>query len=163
MAEPIVGLDAAERMFDAMPDAVREQLGVEVAIIARDVLALQQVRAPKDTGTLEGSLGVLLLLDQLRARVGLIGKRNTFYGRIIEFGRSAQTVLVQRRRRVGGALRLSARRKRLEDVVATYKLRVKARAPQPFVLVPEPDLDAVADRRLADFWSQVIAHVGAGA
>lgn len=160
MAEAVEGLAAAAAGFDKMPDSVREQLGVEIAIIARDVLALQQVRAPKDTGALEGSLGVQLLLDQLRARVGLLGKRNAFYGRILEFGRSSQAVLVQRRRRVGGVLRLSKRRKRLEDIVATYKLRVKARAPQPFVQVPEPDLDSIADRRLADFWQQAL--VGAG-
>lgn len=167
VGERVQGFADVYATFGAIPDAARGQVGVEMAIIARDVLALQEERAPVNTGALLSGLGIQLLLDQLRVRVGLInltgGRASLFYGRIIEFGRHAQTVLVQRRRRVNGKLRLLNRRKRLEDIVATYSLPVKARAPEPFVLVDDSVLDAIMTQRLSDFWADVLGTAGAAA
>ena len=174
-ADRVQGLAAAYAMFDRLPDAAREQLGVELAIIGRDILAQQRAAAPKGgTGYLEAGLSLALYLDNLRIRVGLLGlKRNRskrnytdrYYGRFVEFGRSAQTVLVQRRKRVlvggsnRGILRSSRGRKRAEDIVATYRLKVKARDPRPFVQLP--DAGAIAAQRLADFWSGTLNRAGA--
>ena len=165
VGERVQGLADAYAMFGAIPDAAREQVGVEMAIIARDYLALQQEHVPVDTGALLGGLGIQLMLDRLRVRVGLNnltgGRSALFYGRIVEFGRSAQTVLVQRRR--PGTSGLRNRRKRLEDIAATYSLRVKARAPQPFVLLDDAVLDEIATERLVDFWADVLGKAGAAA
>lgn len=172
------GTEILLRRFDTIPKAAEEQLGVELAIIGRDMRDMQRAASPHDTGTLRGALSVWLMLDQLRVRVGLIGQRNrrsrkrsygdAFYGRFVEFGRKAQTVIVQRRRRVRahiGAgehkniLRTSRRRKIAADIVASYSMKVKARAPHPFVFIP--NAQEIATQRLADFWSNTLARSGA--
>jgi hypothetical protein len=172
------GVELVMRRFDTITQAAREQLGVELAIMGREFRDRQRTSAPEDTGALRAGLSVLLMLEQLRIRVGLIGLRNgstrkrsfgdLFYGRIVEFGRKAQTVLVQRRRRVaadiGGGeqrriLRTSRRRKIAADIVVTYPMKVKARAPHPFVFVP--DAQKLATQRLASFWSNTLAQAGA--
>lgn len=172
------GTEILLRRFDTIPDAAREQLGVELAIIGREFRDLQRGAAPADTGALKGALSVWLMLDQLRVRVGLIGMRNrrsrkrsygdAFYGRFVEFGRKAQTVLVQRRRRVVAdmgdgvqkrILRTSRRRKLASDIVTTYSMKVKARAPHPFIFVPKAQ--ETATQRLANFWSETLARAGA--
>ena len=163
----VQGLAEAYAMFDGLPEAAREQMGVELAIIGRDFLALQQLRVPKDTGKLEAGLGVQLLLNQLRVRIGLNGLKkgqgDLFYGRILEFGRKAQTVLAKRRVSVTGKARLARQRGRANDLVQYYAKKIGAIAPRPFVLVSDPDIDAIAAQRLADFWGQVLDKAGAGA
>lgn len=165
MSETVQNLAETYAMFGVLPDAAREQIGVELGIIGRDLLALQQVRVPKDTGSLEAGLSVAVYLDSLRVRVGLLGlkrgRSNLFYGLIVETGRRAQTVLVQRRRRVNGKLRSARGRKRSEDIATTYPMKVKARAAQPFVGVSDPDIDRVVAQRLADFWAKTFEHAGA--
>lgn len=173
----VTGLANAYAIFDAVPDAAREQMGIELAIIARDFLAVQRQQAPKLTGKLASGLSILLLLDELRVRIGIIasqkragtsrkakrspggGLNDLYYGRFVALGRSAQTVTVQRRRRVGGVLRTQSRgsRKRVEDIVATYSLKVKARAPNPFIEVA--NADTIAASRLAAFWSKVTNRI----
>ena len=80
----------------------------------------------------------------------------------------AQTVLVQRRRRVLAdvgdgvqkrILRTSRGRKLAADIAKTYSLKVKARAPHPFIFIP--NAQEIATQRLADFWSQTLARAGA--
>jgi hypothetical protein len=154
------GLAEAYSLFDRIPDAARERLGAALAGIASDVLAAQQRDVAKRSGQLESGLSFEVLIDELRARVGLlgiVGKRSRlFYGRIIEAGRRAQTVLVQRRRRVAGQLRLGpGRRKRAEDIASTYSLKVRPLPPRPFVHVDRPEIRA--EERLAGFWSEVVA------
>jgi len=172
------GVELVLRQFDTIPQAAREQLGVEMGIIGREFRDAQRAAAAEDTGALKAGLSVWLMLDQLRVRVGLIGSRNRrsrrrsfgdlFYGRIIEFGRKAQKVVVQRRRRVaadlGGGksaqiLRTSRRRKLAADITATYTMNVKALPARPFIFVP--NADEIAAQRLADFWSNTLARAGA--
>ncbi|WP_242140867.1 hypothetical protein [Sphingomonas sp. TREG-RG-20F-R18-01] len=166
-SERLQGLADTFALFGALPDAAREQIGVEMAMIGRDYLALQQVRVPKETGALESGLSLQLLLDSLRVRVGLTNltgyRWDLFYGRIVEFGRKAQTVLVQRRKAANGRLRTARGRKRAEDIVASYTLNVKARAAAPFVMIDDADLDRIATQRLADFWSATLTKAGAQA
>lgn len=151
----------AVAMFDMIPTAAEQELVVEIGIISRDLLAIQRQHVPVDTGELDSALAFAVMVDQLRARIGLINQKVTpFYGRIVEFGRKAQTVWVERRRRVGGMLRLSRGRKRAEDVAAAYALHVAPRAPHPFVDPPDIDLDAIAATRLADFWANTLSRAG---
>lgn len=178
------GLAETYSLLGRIPAAAREQIGVEMARIGYEILAAQKRDVAKDTGRVASALSLLLQLDELRMRVGLIGIRarsksalraaqkqrrapgeslhDVYYGRFIEYGRRAQTVLVQRRRRVDGRLRTQSRgsRKRVEDISATYALKVKARAPRPFIHVDRPEIRA--EQRLASFWSEVLGKAGGG-
>lgn len=163
-AEAVRGLAATYALLGDIPDAAREQLGVELAILAREGLAAQKAAAPKDTSALSGGLSMQLSLRKLSVQFGLLGLRkgrsNLFYGRIVNSGRAAQTVLVQRRRRVKGFLRTSRGRKRAEDISSTYTLKVKARAPIPFIDAPGVDFEQLAAGQLAEFWTHLLARAG---
>jgi hypothetical protein len=179
MADKVKGLAEAYSLFGRLPNAARDQLGVELAIIGREILAEQRQQVAKDTGALSAGLSLWLMLEQLRVRVGLIGLRgssrvspskrakgrnygNLFYGRFVEFGRRAQTVLVQRRRRVAtrtsnyGILRTSRGRKVTADIVSTYSLKVKARDPHPYIKVE--GAQDIAAGQLAEFWSRTFGR-----
>jgi hypothetical protein len=143
------------------------------------MLAAQHAAAPQATGALDAALSLQLVLDRLRVRVGLLlGGRDAkrvngrsfkaraggpWYGRIVEFGRRAQTVLVTRH------LTVLAKRgnNRNGDTRRTifagkpYSLRVKAMAPRPFVRLPL--LEEVATSVVADFWAKTLAKAETGA
>lgn len=172
------GLAAALADFDRIPEAAREQLAVELGLIGREVLQLQRATVAKDTGALAGALSLAVQVDRLRARIGLIGNAVTsrsalrkqrrtgrelrnvggfFYGIIVEVGRKAQTVIVERRARTR-----AGRRGRAEQVASTYALRVKAAAPRPYIRTADaPAVQSVVASRLANFWSETLAKAGA--
>ncbi|MEZ0495403.1 hypothetical protein [Sphingomonas sp. IW22] len=177
------GLAEANARLDFLPTAAKEQMGVEVGLIARDVLAAQRRDVAKDTGLLRGALTVQLQIERLRARVGLLGKNgrgagrrigHAFYGRFVEFGRRAQTVVVTRgaKRRVRGNGRTTARtvtydtapvarlRRRGPNkgtpIGSPYKMRVSALSARPFVRVDRPEHDY--QQRLAAFWAGLMAR-----
>lgn len=178
------GLSAALSMFDALPEAARDELAVEIGIISREISAAQKADVPKLTGATAGALTFALQLDRLRSRVGLLqgsssrGSRNGFVGRMIEHGRKAQTVLVTRRvkkRRINGNGKLSKRKvtylgpkkrrrpgsspNRGSFVGDPYKLRVKAKAARPFVA--QPMLQDAAQLHLSEYASRLLGRVGA--
>lgn len=177
------GLAEANARFDFLPEAAKEQMGVEVAIIARDVLGAQRRDVAKDTGLLRGALTIQAQIERLRARVGLLGKNgrgagrrigNAFYGRFVEFGRRAQTVVVTRRsrRKIKGNGRSTARqisyptapsarlRRRGPNkgtpIGSPYKMSVKALTARPFVRVDRPEHNF--EPRLAAFWAGLVAR-----
>lgn len=184
------GLDAALGLFDRLPTEAHEELLVELGLLGREILQQQQADAPvgeargnRIPGFLRGSLSLALDGQKIAVRVGLIAGKarkaiDAYYGRFVEFGRSAQTVVVTRRikkRRIRGNGRTSARtveyqgagrRKRPASspnagtlVGTPYRLRVRARAPHPFVA--QPLLQETAELALADFWSKVLTRTGA--
>lgn len=186
--ERVRGLAEANALFDGLPPAAAHQLADEIARISRDISALQQETVPSQTGNLRGGLTVQLLTERLRARVGLngigggrrskgvLGRR--YYGRFVNFGRRAQTVVVTRRikkRRVSGNGRngqgreviysgASSRLRRKgpnkgTPIGSPYKLRVRERNAHEFVHLPQAQ--ALAAERLATFWSQVLPRAGA--
>ena len=161
------GLAEAYAILGSIPDAAREELGVELAIIGREGLAIQQAATPVDTGALRGALAIKLLIAKLTVRIGLFGygssKRGLYYARFVNFGRSARTVLVQRRRRVEGGLRLKNRRKVAADIAATYRLKVKARKAVDFINAPGRAFEGEAVQQLAEYWSRVLARAGSAA
>ena len=168
------GMRDACALFDGLPAAARFELADVLGKIGRDLLAAQRAEVPKDTGALNAGLTTQLLTEQLRVRSGLFGfsnnrdakmnYHNLFYGLIVDKGRSAQTVFVERRRRVNGRLRLEngRSRKRLEDIVTTYALPVKAREAVPFVELNDDAVSGIADRRLQDFWDSVVVRAEGG-
>ena len=165
-SDRVTGLAETYALFGTLDDAAREELGVELAIIAREGLQAQQAATPRLTSALASGLSLKLELDKLRARFGLLGLKSgrarLFYGRFVNFGRRAQTVLVERRRRVNGQLRLEPgrRRKRASDIVKRYSLRVKARAPVNFIDAPGRDFERLAAGQLAEFWSRTVDRAG---
>ena len=162
----VEGLEESIDFFGRLDEAAREQLGVEMAIIGYDVLAAQKRDVAKATSALASGLSLLLKLDELRVRVGLLlrnanrKKSSLFYGWFVERGRRAQTVLVTRKlkRRVTGNGRYGTKRK-VHYEGKPYKMRVKAMAPRPFVHVDRPEIQA--ESRLARFWAEVIGRAEA--
>lgn len=188
----IDGVTSAAALFDQLPASAEEELLVEMGILGREILGAQKADVAKDTGALQGALSLQLVAEQLRMRIGLLrggrdaGRRNgravkaraggPFYGRIVEEGRSAQTVVVTRRvkkRRINGNGTESARTvtylgasKRLRRrgpnkgsaIGSPYKLKVKAMKARPYVA--QPLLVDAAQLHLADFWSHALTRTG---
>jgi hypothetical protein len=179
------GLSGAIALLDqSIPEAARDELAVEMGILGREVLAAQRADVARDTGSTAQALTLQLLVERLKVRIGLIrgsssrGSRNNFVGRLIEFGRKAQTVLVTRRvkrRRIRGNGTESARRveylgakKRRRPrsspnagsfIGDPYKLRVRAQGARPFIA--QPELQGAAELQLADYWAKVLTRTGA--
>lgn len=189
----VQGLAEAYALFDQLPTAAHEEMAVELGVIARELSAAQHADVARDTGALDNALSYELLLDRLKVKVGLLrGARDArtfngrsfkaksggpFYGRFVERGRAAQTVLVTRRikkRRVTGNGRTSKRqvsyttpkrklRRRSSPNAGTfigdpYKIRVKALPARPFVA--QPLLVEVAESHLSNFWADALARLG---
>ncbi|NLS28160.1 hypothetical protein S2M10_31690 [Sphingomonas sp. S2M10] len=166
--EKLQGVDAIQQMMDQVSSAARDELAVELGIISRDLLAWQRSAAPKDTGELAGFLSIWVMVDELRARVGFISakgargqgnKTKVFYGRFVQYGRKAQTVLVTRhlKRKVRGNGRYGTTKRVIYDG-KPYPLRVKAMAPRNFIFAP--NADAIVAQRVADFWSNTFQRAG---
>lgn len=188
----VQGLGEAYSYLGDIEAQARDEMAVEIGIVSREILAAQKADVAKATGKLEAALTQEVLLDRLRARVGLLlGSRaagktvsgrlqkakagGPFYGRIVEGGRSEQTVVVTRRlkRRVVGNGRGSKRRviyegasKRLRrrgpnkgtPIGSPYKMRVKAMAARPFVA--QPLLIEAGEQHLAEYWSRLLGRAG---
>lgn len=190
----VQGLAEVYALFDQLPTAAHEEMAVELGVIARELSAAQHADVARDTGALDNALSYELLLDRLKVKVGLLrGARGAstfngrsfkgkaggpFYGRIVEHGRAAQTVLVTRRikkRRVVGNGRngttrrviLATPKRKLRRrsspnagtfVGDPYKLRVKAKEGRPFVA--QPLLVEVAESHLSNFWADALARLG---
>lgn len=192
MVEAIQGLNQAIATIEALPNAARWEFADMLGRLGRDILAIQRAHVARDTGALAAGLSSELHINEatIRLRVGLLGvearsksaqrraakagggdPRNLgdiFYGRFVEFGRKAQTVAVERRRRVGGKLRYEpgsrGRRKRIEDFVGpngSYTMDVRAMAPRPFINPPDGSVDAVVDQRTTSFWERTLSRAGA--
>ena len=163
--ESIQGLAEFYAALGRLPDAARDELKVGLAIIAREGLAAQKAATPVGaTGELQAGLTLQMAMNELQVRFGLLGlkrgRSHLFYGLIIYTGRKAQTVLVQRRRRVNGRLRTLRRRKVREDIVATYPLKVTARAAIPFIDAPGADFADDAMGQVAEYWSRTLNRAG---
>jgi hypothetical protein len=189
MVEATQGLNQAIATIEALPNAARWEFADMLGRLGRDILAIQRAHVARDTGALAAGLSSELHVDDatIRLKVGLLGvearsksarrradkagggdPRNLgdiFYGRFVAFGRKAQTVAVERRRRVAGQLRTErgsyGRRKRIEDIAATYPMKVRALAPRPFINPPDGSVDAVVDQRTTSFWERTLSRAGA--
>jgi Bacteriophage HK97-gp10, putative tail-component len=172
--DDFVGLDEGLELFDRLQNGARLQLQDLLKAIGREGAKQQKAAAPERTGALREGITFEALIDKLRVRIGLLntkrGKSKLFYGRIVNFGRRQQTVVVQRRRRVDGRLRLEGNRKRVSDLVTfrsgtgagttSYTMKVRGRAPAPFIDAPGSSFEGLARNRLSEFWSQALARAG---
>lgn len=153
----VQGLAEANALFESLPVAAAHELGDIFGALGREIVSRQVARAPRDTGALRAALTYQNLIEALRLRAGLLaigGKNGPWYGRVIEFGRRAQTVIVKRRRR-------GARSRRAAQIAATYKLRVRAANERVFIRIND-EAAALAEPRLAEFWARTLARAEAG-
>ncbi len=170
MANPMRGMQELLNLFDTLPKATEAEIKEDLPKIGASVLAAQKEAVPVRTGDLWRGLSTQVLNGGWKIRIGLMGvtSRGTgkttyglYYGRFVEFGRRGQVVTVQRRRRVKGRLRSSRGRKRAEDIVATYSMKVRPEPARPFVQSPAAEAALLdAGENLADFWDKVLARAG---
>jgi hypothetical protein len=125
--------------------------------------------APKRTGALRSGLIMRLYPATLRVRVGILGKRpaeRLFYGRIIEKGVRPQTVIASRKGAhlsVGGRSIGQRGRALQAGVKGVYMMRIRGRAPRPFVYSPETKaLRDTMGGQLAGYWDRVLAAAAEG-
>lgn len=170
------GIMRVRRLLRRMPDALRGELIVELRITGRRIRQAIAARAPKKTGALQAGIIDRVLPTSIRLQVGLLGSRGysgnrLFYGRIQDLGRKAQTVMVQRRRRVTvtfsrgtilSVLRTHRGRKIAADVSATYPMRVPAMAPKRFITGRYPELRSELRANLSGIFARSLSKVSGG-
>lgn len=176
MASRLTGVRRFRRLLRAAPESVTAQLVRVLENGGRAIQSAMRARAPKRTGAVAAGITYKVLPKSLRLRIGLLGtprgRAKLFYGRIQDLGRRAQTVTVQRRRRVEvnigrgevkSILRTSRGRKRAEDIVTTYQMRVPAMAPKRFITGRYPELRTAIRNALRGIWNRALRSIATGA
>lgn len=107
------------RLLTNMGPEVEKQVVSAYQRHAPSILAYSRGETPSRSGRLRAALAFKIFPKTLRLRVGLLTKavqKKFFYARILEYGRRAQSVRVNRRRPVSGG-------------TTQYIMRVKGIAP----------------------------------
>ena len=145
MSARLANLEANLALFDALPEAARAELKVDLLAIANQALALQQAAAPVRTGALKAALTISEEIDRLRVRVGFPtfkgSRHDLFYAIIQEYGRKAGAKLAT----VRGATRL---------------VKWGATIGRLFVH-QESRIDQLVDALTARFWDNALGRAGA--
>lgn len=175
MASHMRGGKRFRRLLKGMPDAMRGQLVSVLNSGGRALASSMRAKAPKRTGAVAAGIQFRVLPKSLRLRVGLIGtprgRAKLFYGRIQDLGRKGGEVIVQRRRRVtaniGGGevaniLRTQRGRKVKEDIVTTYRMRVRPMAPKRFITGRFPELRSAIGNALRGIWGRALGSIAKG-
>lgn len=139
---------------------MRAEIAAEMAVGGNELLADMEANAPRNrSGRLRRGLRMVLSPKLLRLRVGIVGKainRDLFYGRILNFGRKAQTVRVYRTGRnikpVGKG----------SDGRPYYLMKVTALKAKRFVIRPRPELWKSFNARLSAKWNSVLKRAAGG-
>lgn len=173
MRSRITGGRRFRRLMKALPDAMRGQLVSVLNSGGRAILSAMRAKAPKRTGALSKGLSYRVMEKSLRLRVGLLGTKGgrakLFYGRIQDLGRKGSIVTVQRRQRVSvnigdgevaNVLRTSRGRKRAEDIVTTYRMRVRPMAPKRFITGRYPELKSAIGNAMRGIWTRALRSIG---
>lgn len=130
MAARWKGLRKVRQTLKRLPDEVRGEMIVEFNQVGPEFVARIQGRTPLKTGALRSGIKFRVLPRVPKLQVGILGtpsaRSKLFYGRILEFGRKAQTKEAKRRG-PGGAR-------------STYTINVGSIAPKRFVTGAMPDL-----------------------
>ena len=159
-------------LLKRLPETVADELRAQLEDTGKLVLGRQKARAPVyqgkprkglTPGALREGLSYKVLPKSLRLRVGLVGKatnRKLFYGRFVQFGRKAKTVIANRS---GKGIRVSGhkwrRQAEAKGVKGFYKLRVRAMAPRNFIWTTPRDVIA---RPFQKIWGRAIHRAKQG-
>jgi hypothetical protein len=157
------GAGRFRRTLKALPDAVSQEIVVELNVTGRTVRSLMQAKAPKKSGRLAAAITYRVLPKSLRMQVGLIGsqkeRNDLFYGRIQDLGRKAQ--VVQARRRVG-TFADPQNRGAPRSILKTYTMRVSAMAPKRFITGRYADMRSALNTNLRGIWTRALSAAAAG-
>jgi hypothetical protein len=151
-----------DRDLERLPAAIREEM-VEALDEAGTALVNAIVpQIPRRTGAARAGISKRLSRATLRLKVGVIGRplnRQLFYMRILHGGRRAQTVVANRAwRRPAGPAPPSSR---LRMFRTSYRMRIKAMAPQRFMFNPRTrDIRYTLAGRLTGYWDGVFGRLG---
>ena len=172
MANPhLAGVEVNIALLNAILPAARDQLQAEMGTLAKAVLEIQRAMAPRKTGALATSLDIADEVDRMRFRIGLQnitrrGKRaapgdggvsfDTWYGIIMEYGRTAGQGIVTRRK--PGQPKGRSRHAN-PGGYESYTMHWAGLTARPFVHV-ESRIDAVLDAIRTRFWDEVLANAG---
>lgn len=151
-------------LLKRLPDSVAEEFRQQLDRTGKTMLQRARSRVPVRTGALKAGLSYKVLPKTLKLKVGLVGKpvnRRLWYGRIVEFGRKAQTVVVNRSGRATSFSGHKWKRRALAaGVKGFYQLRVRAMQPRKFVYsVTREQLY----RPFQKIWGKALHRAGQGA
>lgn len=141
---------AFTRLMRQLPESAREEVVADLDAAGDQILAAQRASAPGRR--LPAALSKRVYRRTLRLRVGLLGRavnRRLFFAAIVHGGRKAQTVQARRSTRSGK--------------ISSYQLRVRAKAPQPFVFSER--VRAIRNTlggRIRTFWERTLARAARG-
>ena len=153
------GAQRLRRLLRGLPDGLRDELGAILQQTGDELLAQMEADVPTRTGRLRRALRLVLSAKALRLRVGLVGKvanRKLFYGRIVNFGRRAQTVRVYRHGRSAAPADGKFRGRPF------YLMKVSAMRPRPFAIRPRPELWKRFYERFNARWATVLKRAAGG-
>jgi len=143
----LAGARSFRKLLKQLPDSAKQEMAGILADAGPSLLAAIAADAPVRTGALKAALQQKLLRTSLRLRVGLINKaanRRFFYGRILEFGRKAQTVTIRSGPRAGALM------------------RIRALQPRPFIFAKRPKLRSALNNSLRKFWDATLFDASQG-
>jgi hypothetical protein len=147
----IFGDRAFRRLIKRVPEAARDEIVEDLDHAGNAILAAQKADAPRKTGALAAGLSKRVYRGSMRLRVGLIGKpinRRLYYAAVIQGGRTAQTVNVNRRTSSG---------------MSSYQLRVRAMAAQPFIFSARVhEIRRTLGGRIRTFWDRTLRRAANG-
>jgi hypothetical protein len=154
------GLEANLALLAAIEPAARQQLRTDLAALAGEVLRMQRELVPQRTGALANALQISEQVDLLRMRIGLTMLRRkagrggipTWYGVIVEYGRTAGEALVTRRKRTAPK---GKSKHANPGGYTTYQLHWTGLAPRPFIHI-EPKVQSAIDALRERFWDAAL-------
>lgn len=172
----VKGIGRVRRIMKGLPESTRAEIAAALERVGPIVQALARARAPIRRGAVRAGITFKVFPKTLRLQVGLLGTKKgrakLFYGRIQDGGRTAQTVTVQRRRRVGVTLSTGQQlsllrtnrsgRKETADIVSTYQMRVRGMAPKRFVSGRLADARKQVVMQIQGIWDRAIAKLAGG-
>lgn len=169
MRRRVKGDRAFKKLIKRLPQTVAKEMEIQLEAAGRDILAEQQAKVPTDTGKLRQALAMKLLPKTLRLRVGLLTKavnKRFFYGRIVEFGRKAQTVIATRNGALSPAVRAAGGRSNNYKALAlkmkskgAYLMKIRGMAPRPFIYSIDRERIYEPFRKV---WDRALAKAASG-
>lgn len=141
-------------LLKKLPQAVSDEMVVEMNVTGREIASVMRGRTPFRTGALKAGISYKVFPKSLKLKVGLLGTKagrsSLFYGRILDLGRKAQTVQVTRRSPTG--------------TVSSYMLHVSALAPRRFVSgrYVYSELRTKMTSNLRDIWDRALTRAAIG-
>lgn len=148
------GARRVKRLLKRLPDEVSAEMVDVLNAQAPFIAGYAREAAPRRSGKLASAIKWKVLPKSLSLRVGLLTRavaRDLFYGRILEFGRRAQTVTAKRAKPNGG--------------FTTYRIRVPAISRARYDFLAGRAMTFATQRlrpELSKVWERALRRAGSG-